>query len=440
MIRISGGLLIDPASDTEQEADLLIDGDKILEIGKPGAFAAAQVSRDIDAQGKWIVPGMIDLHVHLREPGQEWKETVRSGSEAAALGGFTAICAMPNSKPTNDHQEVTQYILQRAREAAAARVLPIGAVSLGLEGKEMAPYSELQRAGCVAFSDDGEPVYNAGLMRRALEWCSMLGVPISCHEEDKTLSCGGCMNEGGLSAKLGLKGWPKVAEEVMIARDIELARTTKARVHFCHVTTARGVELIRRAKNDHIAVTGEATPHHLTLTESAVGEYNTNAKMSPPLRCEEDRIALLEGVRDGTIDAVASDHAPHDKDTKEIEFGNASFGIVGLQTNLPLLLDFVHRGLLSRKRAIALFTEGPARAFGLEYGRLRKGGTADIVIVDPHYRWHLKKEGLRSLSHNSPFLGHELVGISDTVLIGGRVVVAQHQLVSQKEHSQNRTV
>jgi dihydroorotase len=267
MILIENGVLIDPASGREGEFDIVIDKGIVEAIEPRAGFGSIKVKERLNAQGKWVVPGFIDLHVHLREPGFEWKETIRSGSESALRGGFTSICCMPNTQPANDCAEVTNFILDRAKTAAGARVHPIGAVTKNRAGEELAPFSELRKAGCVAFSDDGDPVANAGIMRRALEWCSMLDAVISCHEEDKHLSCSGAMNESALSNRMGVPGWPKVAEEVMIARDIELARTTGARVHICHVTTARGVELVRRAKNDGIAISAEVTPHHLTLTE-----------------------------------------------------------------------------------------------------------------------------------------------------------------------------
>lgn len=425
---IKGGTVIDPASDIEGAFDVIVNEGKIVDVVKPGS-APEKGAEVINANGKWVTPGLIDLHVHLREPGFEWKETVRSGVEAAVLGGFTAVCAMPNTSPVNDRREICDYILDRSREANLARVLPIGAVSIGLKGKEMAPLSELKKAGCVAFSDDGEPIFDAGMMRRALEWSLMLGLTISCHEEDKCLSCGGAMNESSLSSRMGLVGMPKVAEEVMIARDIELARTTGGRAHICHVSTARGVELIRRAKQDGIRITGEVTPHHLVLTEDAVAEYDTNAKMSPPLREQEDVDALVRGIQDGTLDAVASDHAPHELDRKMVEFSQAAYGILGLQTSLPLILDFVTRGTISRRRAIELFTSGPARAFGLEYGTLKKGAAADITIIDPSYRWTFSREAVRSLSFNSPFLGKELCGGAHSVIVGGELKVSDFKMV-----------
>lgn len=422
-VLVSGGRLLDPSTGTDTECDLVIEDGRVASIEKPGATRGVEAASVIDARGKWLAPGFIDVHVHLREPGFEWKETIETGSRAAVLGGFTSICCMPNTNPVNDSEEVTKYILRKASDAGLARVLPIGAVSVGLKGKQMAALSELRQAGCVAFSDDGEPVFDSGLMRRALEWCTMLDAVICCHEEDKNLSCGGCMNESPRSTRMGLKGWPTVAEEVMIARDIELARVTKGRVHFCHVTTARGVELVRRAKADHIPVTAEVTPHHLILTEERVDGYDTNAKMSPPLRSEEDVEALYVGINDGTIDVIASDHAPHDRDSKEKEFSQAAFGILGLQTSLPLVIELINKRGLRPLQAMSLLSTGSARLIGIEGGALSKGRVADCVVIDPNRRWSLSRESVASKSLNSPFIGSELTGAVDDVLIGGRSVV-----------------
>lgn len=431
MMLIKNGLLIDPSCNKEGKFDLLIENGLIKAVESPGSIKDSQAEEVVDATGKWVTPGLVDVHVHLRDPGQEWKETVETGAQAAALGGYTSICCMPNTIPSNHCAETTKYILEKARKAKASRVLPIGAVSIDLKGKEMAPLSELAEAGCVAFSDDGQPVYDAGLMRRALEWAGMLGLPISCHEEDKNLSCGGCMNESPLSNRLGLKGMAKIAEEVMVARDIELARTTKSHVHFCHISSGRGVELIRRAKNDGISVTAEVTPHHLVLTEEVVSDYDASVKMSPPLREEDERQALLEGICDGTLDAIASDHAPHESDVKEVEFGKAAFGILGLQTSLPLILEFVKAGTLSPLQAISLLSTAPAKSFGLPYGSLQKGQAADIAIIDPEYTWEFSKEHIQSLSFNSPFIGRSLQGVADTVIVAGRIVVRNRQLISE---------
>jgi dihydroorotase len=430
-IVIEGGHLIDAAQGIDAARDLLIENGTISAIEAPGVLKGHAEASVINASGKWVLPGCIDLHVHLREPGEEWKETVRTGAEAAALGGFTAICCMPNTKPANDAAEVTRFILEKAKEAKAARVLPIGAISVAREGKQLAPYSELAKAGCVAFSDDGDPVWDAGLMRRALEWCLMLGIPLACHEEDRNLSCGGCMNESPRSLMLGLKGFPKVAEDVMVARDIELARATGGHAHICHVATARSVELIRRAKNDGIRITAEVAPHHLVLTENDVDGVDTNYKMMPPLRETDDVSELFRGLLDGTIDAVASDHAPHDRDSKLVEFSRATVGILGLQTSLPLLVEMVRKGTLTRLRMVDLLCAGPARAFSLPYGSLRKGASADVVVLDPERSWVFQPEDIRSKSKNSPFIGRTMTGTSDEVLVQGVPVVRGGRLVSE---------
>lgn len=431
MIVIENGTVVDPSRGLHEECDVLIEGAAIKAIDRPGSFGALDAQERINARGLLVLPGLIDLHVHLREPGFEWKETIASGSEAAALGGFTSVCCMPNTKPVNDCAQITRFIRERAAAVGLTRVLPIGAISCGLQGKELSPLSELRHAGCVAFSDDGEPVADAGMMRRALEWSLMFDVPLSCHEEEKSLSCGGCMNESALSHRLGLRGFPKVAEEVMVARDIELARTTGARVHICHISSGRSVELVRRAKADGIRVTCEVTPHHLVLSEDAVESYDTNAKMSPPLREWHEVEALRAGLRDGTIDAIASDHAPHEEDSKRVEFGRATFGILGLQTSLPLALELVRDGVLSLERAVEAFTIGPARAFRLPYGTLAPGSPADVTIVDPERSWSFSREVVRSLSFNSPFLGRELKGAAHTVLLEGVPVVRDGALVQR---------
>jgi len=429
-VLIKNGLVICPASKLEAEKDLLVKEGKIEALDKPGAIPASGVSEVIDAKGMWVVPGLVDLHVHLREPGFEWKETVQSGVEAAALGGFSTICSMPNTKPANHNAEITRFIIEQSKRAGLSKVRPIGSVSVELKGQEMAPLSELKEAGCVAFSDDGEPVWDSQLMRRALEWCRMLDIRISCHEEDKRLSQCGCMNESALSQRLGLVGMPKVAEEVMIARDIELARSTKSKVHICHVSSGRSVELIRRAKNDGIDITCEVTPHHLLLSEDAVADYDSNAKMSPPLREAEECEALKLGLKDGTIDAIASDHAPHELDSKRVEFAKAAFGIIGLQSNLPLTLRLVNQGVISRQRAIEAWTSAPSKAFGLSSGTLKKGSAADIAIINPAYAWTYRKDILRSKSANSPFIGQEMLGVTENLLVDGRIVVRAQALRS----------
>ncbi|RMG45553.1 MAG: dihydroorotase [Candidatus Dadabacteria bacterium] len=413
----------------EEKLDLLIEAGVVKEVSASINVGPSSPDQVIDASGQWVVPGLIDLHVHLREPGQEWKETVASGAAAAVMGGFTAVCCMPNTDPVNDSAEVTEFILERADTAGLCRVYPIGAVTMGSKGERLAPLSELKKAGCVAFSDDGQPVYNPEIMRRALEWVRMFNAPISCHEEDKHLSRGGAMNESSLSERMGLIGMPKVAEDVMIARDIELARVTGGHVHICHISSARGVELVRRAKNDGINVTAEVTPHHLVLTEEAVEGYDTNAKMSPPLREEEERLALIEGLSDGTIDVVASDHAPHEAASKEVEFSEAAYGILGLQTSLPLLLDFVDSGTISRLRMIEVLSTAPAKVFNLKGGSLKEGKVADLTIIDPQVEWIFSPETVKSLSFNSPFIGRRMKGAARATIVDGRLVMLDGQLI-----------
>lgn len=423
MILLENAHVIDPASGTDAKQDLLLDGKHIKDIGKPGAFLNAQVNERIDLSNKWLVPGLVDIHVHLREPGFEWKETILSGAKAAVAGGFTTICCMANTNPVNDNAEVTRFIIDKSKFAGLAKVRPLGALSVGLKGENLAPFSEMAHAGCVAFSDDGEPVQNTLLLRRALEWCSMLNTPIALHEEDPYLCENGSMNESALATKLGLHGMPKSAEDLMIARDIELARLTNARLHICHVSSARAVELVRRAKSDGICVSAEATPHHLFLTEDAVIQYDANAKMNPPLREAKDLNVLREALADGTIDCVASDHAPHELDKKRIEFQLAAFGIIGLQTTLSLVLELVREGFLTRLRAIDVLTTGASRVFSLGCGKLEKGGVADITIIDPEKEWVFSEDENLSLSANSPFLGRQMKGKAETVIIDGSIVL-----------------
>lgn len=429
MIIIKNGTVIDPANDLEEKRDVLLKEDAIIEIAPPGTLDIVDGMEILDASGCWVTPGLIDVHVHLREPGEEWKETIESGIRAATAGGYTALCCMPNTTPTNDNAETTRFIIEKAEMVGATRVYPIGAVSLELEGKSLAPLSQLQSAGCVAFSDDGEPIYNAGVMRRALEWCRMSGVPICCHEEDKSLTTGASMNESALSLRLGLRGMPGVAEDVMVARDIELARFTGGHVHICHVSTARSVELIRRAKADGFNVTAEVTPHHLVLNEDEVREYDPNYKMSPPLREEDDRLALIAGLQDGTLDVIASDHAPHHSDVKEIEFEAAAFGILGLQSSLPLILDFVREGVISRRRAIEVLSSNAARMFNLSGGSLSKGAAADLVVIDPDHSWSFKQDQIQSISFNSPFIDRELKGVARDVVIRGKLAVRSREIL-----------
>lgn len=420
-IVIYGGTVVDPANNREAPRDLLIEDGVIRAVDKPGSFGGVD-SAGIDAGGLIVAPGLIDMHVHLREPGYEYKETVLTGTQSAVAGGFTTVACMANTNPVNDNGAVTRYILERARAANLARVLPIGALSKGLKGEELAEIGEMVIEGAVAISDDGRPVMDAHLMRRALEYCSMFNLPVSVHEEDLHLAAGGVMNEGPTSFRLGLKGVPNAAEEVMVARDITLARLTGGRLHIAHVSTRGAVSLIRRAKEEGLAVTAEVTPHHFTLTEGAVEGYNTNAKMAPPLRLGVDVEAVKEGLRDGTIDAIATDHAPHHRDEKEVEFDQAALGVVGLETALPLTLNLVSTGVLSLSEAIRKLTANPARILGVPYGTLSVGAPADVVVFDPRCPWQVEAEKLQSRSRNTPFDRWDLSGKAVLTMVGGRVV------------------
>jgi dihydroorotase len=428
-IIIHGGTVIDPANKLEAARDLLIEDGRIRAVEKPGSFFGVG-DTGIDAKGLIVTPGFIDMHVHLREPGYEYKETVLTGTRSAVAGGFTAVACMANTNPVNDNGSVTRYIIEKAQEANLARVFPMGALSKRLKGEELADIGEMIEAGAVAISDDGRPVMDTHLMRRALEYCSMFNVPVSVHEEDLHLATGGVMNEGPTALRLGLKGIPNAAEEVMVARDVALTRLTGGRLHIAHVSTGGAVALVRQAKAEGLAVTAEATPHHFSLTEEAVDGYNTNAKMAPPLRLAEDVEALKEGLCDGTIDVIATDHAPHHRDEKEVEFDQAANGIVGLETALPLTLRLVNAKILSLSQAVSKLTLLPARILGLPYGTLSPGAPADVVLFDPARQWRMEPEKLHSKSKNTPFGGWELTGMVILTMVGGRVVYEGREAVS----------
>lgn len=429
---IKGGRVVDPGCGLDGQLDVYIENGKITAVDKPGSFSGKTDAQQVDAKGQIVAPGLIDIHVHLREPGQEWKETIKTGGEAAVAGGFTAVCCMPNTNPVNDHGQVTEFILEKAAEANLCRVYPIGAISIRLEGESLAPMMELREAGCVAFSDDGQPVWDSALMRKALEYSLMLDTVLTCHEEDKRLSHGFSMNESALSLKLGLQGMPDAAENVMIARDIELARLTGARVHCCHVSTARGALLIQRAKEDGIPITAETAPHYLTLDESAIGEYNAMAKMSMPLRRAEDVEALRAALESGVIDCIGSDHAPHELDSKRVEFEKAAFGIIGFQTTLPLTLELVRAGDLSLRRAIAALTSDAARCLKLTPTTIAAGGAADITLIDLERTMTFNPAMNRSKSSNSPYFGRKLQGLATKTFVGGREVFSIDSFEQEK--------
>jgi len=427
---IRGGRVIDPGSGFDQIADLVIEGDRIA-----GVDAADGDGVVIDAAGAVVCPGFVDIHTHLREPGQEYKETIASGAAAAAHGGFTTVCAMPNTTPPIDTRSVVEFVQRQARELPV-RVLVIGCVTRGRAGKELAEMGEMADAGCIGFSDDGSPVADPGLMRRALEYASAFRLPIINHPEEPALAAGGVMHEGWVSTRLGLRGQPGAAEEAMVARDIHLAELTGAHVHLTHLSTAGSVELVRTAKRRGLRVTADVTPHHLTLTHEAVMNaagaaglaYDTNAKVHPPLRTPGDVAACVEGLADGTLDAVATDHAPHAATDKLCEFDLAAPGLTGLETALGLVLRVVASGGVSLTDAIARMTLGPVHALGLakrtgepELGTLRVGAPADVVVFDPAGCWTVTAQTLRSKGKNTPLVGTELKGRVLLTLAGGRV-------------------
>jgi dihydroorotase len=418
---LRGGRVIDPASGHDGIADVLVRDARIAAVGT--GLGVPDDARVIDVNALVVCPGLIDLHVHLREPGQEHKETIATGSRAAAAGGFTAVCAMPNTDPPTDDPAAVGFVRAQGLRARGARVYPTGAVSIGQQGERLTEIGEMIGAGAVAITDDGRPVPTAGLMRLALEYARTFGIPVASHCEDVTLSRGGSMNEGTISTRLGLIGIPNAAEDVCIARDLLLAELTGGRLHIQHVTTRMGVEMIRRAKERGVAVTAEGTPHHFTLTDEAVESYRTNAKVNPPLRAAADRAAVIEGVRDGTLDVIATDHAPHHYDEKERAFEDAPFGLIGLETALGLALtELVARGVLDLPTLIMRMSTQPARAFNLPGGSLRAGAPADVTVFDPDREWTVVPERLLSKSRNTPFAGRRLRGRTVYTIVDGRMV------------------
>ena len=421
---LKGGRVIDPGTGRDGELDVLVEDGRIALIDRNVAVDGAEV---VELGKGWIVgPGLIDIHVHLREPGQEHKETIASGTAAAVAGGFTAVACMPNTDPVNDHAGITQFILKKAAEANRARVYPIGAVSLGSRGEQLAELSEQKSAGCVAFSDDGRPVATALLMRRALEYAGMLGIPIVDHCEDPSLKADGVAHEGYHASALGLRGIPGVAESLMVERDISLAELTGAHVHICHMSARQSLRAVRAGKDRGIRVTCEVAPHHFTLTDEALDgaiKYDTNLKMNPPLREAADRDAMLEGIADGTVDVIATDHAPHHADEKMVEFDRAPFGITGLETAVPLVFDrLVHAGRITAGRAIELLSTNAARVLNLPGGTLAAGSPADVVVIDPDRRVTVDAARHVSRSKNTPFHGWELRGAVALTMVGGRIV------------------
>ncbi len=418
---IKNGRVIDPATALDAPRDVLVQGGIIARIAPPGTLEPVEDAAELDARGLCVLPGLIDMHVHLREPGEEYKEDIESGSRAAAAGGFSTIVAMANTRPVADNSEVVAYVERRGAEVGLVRVLPVGAVTVGQKGEVLAPFGELVHAGAVALSDDGHFIKNAKLMRHALEYAQDFSIPILSHAEDPDLSEHGHMHEGAVSTRLGLRGILGVAEDIAVIRDVMLAEHTGGRLHVCHVSTRGAVEIIRAAKHRGVNVTAEATPHHFTLLDEAVADYDTCAKMRPPLRGEADREAVIEGLMDGTLEVIATDHAPHSVIEKDTTFGEAANGIIGLQTALPLALALWRAQRLTLMQVIERLTLGPARALGIDAGALREGGRADLALVDLDEAWCFDLAEVLSKSNNSPFLGQQMRGRVVTTMVAGRI-------------------
>ena len=417
---IKNGRVIDPSQGLDGTLDVLVENGVIKEVGANlKAPAGVEI---IDAMGKYVVPGLVDMHVHLRDPGLEYKEDIVSGTRAAAAGGFTSVCCMPNTKPVIDNKAVATYIINKARTEGFANVFPVGSITYGMNGERMSEMGELKEAGCVAVSDDGKPVVNSELMRRALEYARGMGILVISHAEDLALVGEGTMNEGFTSTELGLKGIPRVAEDIATAREVLLAEYTNSRVHIAHVSTRGAIAAIREAKARGVKVTCETAPHYFTLTDDAVRGYNTNAKMNPPLREADDVAAVKEGLKDGTIDAIATDHAPHHPDEKDVEFNVALNGIIGLETSLPLSLALVADGVLTLNQLIEKMSVNPSKIIGIERGNLKPGAVADITVIDPVKEWQVTESGLASKSRNSPWLGERMRGAAACTILGGRLV------------------
>jgi dihydroorotase len=435
---IANGYVIDPAQQMNAGRNVLIDEGRVVGL-LDRSEAAPEDAHVLDATGLIVAPGFIDLHTHLREPGQEYKETIATGAAAAVAGGWASVCAMPNTDPINDNPAVTRFIIEQGQAANLANVFPIGAVTKGSGGKELAEMGEMKNAGIVAVSDDGRPVPTSGMMRRALEYARGFDLTVVDHCQDHSLSAGGVMHEGRWSLILGLRGMPAAAEDVDVVRDCVLAKLTGAKVHIAHVSTRGALEAVRQAKNEGLPVTCEVTPHHWTLTDEAVAEYDTNTKMSPPLRSREHVDAVLAAMKDGTIDAIATDHAPHHADEKALEFDQAPFGITGLETAVGLAFDLVHNGLIDLERVVQMCATNPARIFGLaDRGSLKANAHADVTVLDPQLEWVFDVRRSKSKSRNTPFHGRTMHGAAVATIVGGQLVYLHPDYTRINELKQRR--
>ncbi|MBF0170147.1 MAG: dihydroorotase [Nitrospinae bacterium] len=417
---IINGRVIDPRSGVDGIADVRIEKGKIVAVGPN--LTRSEGARIYDASEKWVVPGLIDIHTHLRDPGYEYKETIETGGKSAAAGGFTSICCMANTKPVNDNGEITDYIINTAKATSPVNVYPIGALTKGLGGEVLANIGEMAERGVVALSDDGRCVQNGAVMRAAVEYAKMFGLVVMEHAEDGCLNSGGVMNEGLVATEMGLVGFPRIAEDVIVARDVALADYLDANIHIAHVSTRGTVELIRDAKKRGVKITGEAAPHHFTLTDEACRGYNTNAKMAPPLREEDDVRAIKEGLADGTLDCIATDHAPHAVDDKEVEFDHAAFGIVGFETAVPLSLALVREGVLTPTRLIEAMAARPAEIVRLDRGTLAVGAVADVTVIDPAVEWTVDPTRFATKGRNTPFAGWQVQGRAVATIVKGKIV------------------
>src|SRR5467141_4389559 len=419
MLLVKNGRVVNPGRKTDATLDILLDGDRIAEVAPAGEISSRNGFEVFDAGGQIVAPGFIDLHAHLREPGQESSETIETGTNAAARGGFTAVCCMPNTKPVNDSASVTRFILDRAKTCASVRVWPIGAASAGSEGEAIAEIAAMQQAGIVAVSDDGKPIATAKLARQVMDYCCSLDIPVIEHAEDVSLTNGAVMREGVTSTRLGLRGMPAAAESVCVARDVQLAELTGARLHVAHLSAKASLEQVRWAKSRGLRVTCEVTPHHFTLIDEDV-QYDSRYKMNPPLAAREDRDALIVGLADGTVDAIATDHAPHEPALKDVEFDRAPFGVTGFETALALGLDLVHAGRISLTRLAELFTSGPARVLGMTR-RIAENEPGDLTIFSTGHNWTFLAQESASKSRNSPFDGRTFRGAPMATIVAGRI-------------------